>query len=67
MVAILALLAVGCAHRAAPGELGPLHPVVDPYSRNLIVCIPTALGTRSAGFGGRPFAYLAPEDPCSFN
>jgi hypothetical protein len=51
VAALLALLQIGCAHRSS-GELGRLQPVVDPYSRNLIVCIPTAFGNVVGGFPG---------------
>ena len=52
-LAILTLLALGCAHRSPAGELGPLQPLIDPYSRNGIVCMPTALGNAIGGFPGQ--------------
>ncbi|HVH07731.1 MAG TPA: hypothetical protein VNE71_17195 [Myxococcota bacterium] len=63
-VAILALVLVGCAHRS-PDQLGPLQPVIDPYSRNGIVCIPTGLGNVIGGVPGQlalaPFALVDME------
>jgi hypothetical protein len=63
-VVILALVLVGCAHRS-PDQLGPLQPVVDPYSRNGIVCLPTGLGNLIGGVPGQlalaPFTFVDME------
>jgi hypothetical protein len=58
----LLLPCVACAHRGSPDEFGPLQPVIDPYSRNLIVCLPTAFGNAAGGLPGQlllaPFAFV---------
>ena len=40
---LAALLLSACAHRGQV-PVGPLEPISELYSRNIVVCIPTAIG-----------------------
>ena len=55
-----AIALTGCAHRLQEYDLwAPLKPVLDPYSRNPIVCIPTAVGNIIGGAPGIPLWALS--------
>jgi hypothetical protein len=47
-----ALAIPACAMTPPPAELGPLSPAVRAYSRNPVVCAPTAVGNAIGGAVG---------------
>ena len=59
---LLALsLCVGCASDLPPAQLGlyePFAPQVTTFSRNTLVCAPTAMGNAVGGVVGYPLALL---------
>ena len=66
VVALSALLATGgwgCALQTGPVGFESLAPVTRPYSRNLVVCAPTAVGNYAGALVGgavsAPFAGVA--------
>jgi len=58
---VACLLALtGCAQRLQEIDYwGDLKPVLDPYSRNSIVCVPTAIGNLIGGAPGVPLWLLS--------
>jgi hypothetical protein len=52
VVTVLLAELCGCAWRTEPDALGAWTPAVNLYSRNKIVCVPTAIGNLSGGLLG---------------
>lgn len=58
---ILIALVIACGHRVEPDDLGlyrPAHPLVEQYSRNQVVCVPTLVGNVVGAIPVLPFIAL---------